>query len=118
MKPNTFSASFSGSVVSRISMSRSWETVSQDLLMEIRDTTDPEKLAEKVFGFIDSDLAYWSKVGAFPLPIQTDRFNKGFGSPAFPKIKQYFNRFGYATYARDLSDRLRAAYMPTVNMVN
>jgi len=98
--------------------SRLYYYVSQDLLAELKDTADPEKVADKVFAFIGSDLTYWSKSGVFPQPIQAERFNKGFASPAFPKIKQYFNRFGYDTYAKDLSDRLQAEYQPTVNMVN
>lgn len=98
--------------------SRLYYYVSQDLITELKDTADPEKLADKMFAFIGSDLTYWSKSGAFPQPIQAERFSKGFASPAFPKIKQYFNRFGYDKYAQDLSDRLRAEYHPTVNMIN
>ena len=91
--------------------SRLYYYVSQDLLTELKDTADPEKIADKMFAFIDSDLTYWSKTGVFPQPIQIERFNEGFASPAFPKIKQYFNRFGYDTYAKDLSVRLRADYI-------
>ena len=92
--------------------------ISQDLLTEVRDTSDPEKIAKKVFAFINSDLVYWSKAGPFPQSIPTDRFNKGFGNPAFQNVKKYFSRFGYADYTRDLSARLRANYLPTVNMVD
>jgi hypothetical protein len=98
--------------------SRLYYYISQDLLTELKDTADPERIADKVFAFIGSDLMHWSKSGTFQQPIQAERFNKGFASPAFPKIKQYFNRFGYDTYAKDLSGRLRAEYLPTVNMVN
>ncbi|MCG7952392.1 MAG: MAE_28990/MAE_18760 family HEPN-like nuclease [Candidatus Thiodiazotropha endolucinida] len=92
--------------------------ISKDLLNEIQDTADPEKIAGKVFSFLDSDLEYWSKTGPFPKVIPTERFNKGFANPAFTKIKKYFNRFGYTDYQDDLAKRLQANYLPTVNMVD
>ena len=92
--------------------------ISQDFLAEVQDTSDPEKIAEKVFAFIESDVTFWSKAGPFPQPIQSDRFNKGFANPAYKRIKKYFNRFGYKDYAKDLASRLAANYQPTVNMVD
>lgn len=97
--------------------SRFYYHISQDLLKEIRDTSDPNKVADKVFAFINSDLEYWSKDGPFPQPVPVDRFNKGFANPAFKKIVKYFNRFGYNSYKNDLADRLKANYHPTVTMV-
>jgi hypothetical protein len=98
--------------------SRLYYYVSKGLLEDIQNTSDPERVADKVFAFIQSDLAYWSRTGPFPQPIQTARFNMGFANPAFIKIKRYFNRFGYAEYQHDLARRLRADYLPTINMVD
>lgn len=98
--------------------SRVYYHISQDLLRELRETADPEKIADKLFAFLERDLSYWSKDGPFPQPIPTDRFNKGFANPAFRKIKRYFNRFGYHSYQRDLATRLQADYSPTVNMID
>lgn len=92
--------------------------ISKDRLDEIRDTADPERIATKVFDFLADDLRYWSKTGPFPTAIPVDRFNKGFSNPAFPKIKAYFNRFGYAHYANDLAGALTVRFNSTVNMVN
>ena len=35
--------------------------ISKDMLDEIQDTSDPEKIATKVFSFLGSDFDYWSK---------------------------------------------------------
>lgn len=98
--------------------SRLFYYASQDLLRNVQDATDPEKIADQVFAFIANDLDYWSKDGPFVRPVEPDRFNKGFASPAMPKVKQYFNRFGYSQYAYDLSNHLAANFQPTVNMVD
>lgn len=98
--------------------SRLYYHISKDILDAIRDTSDPEKIAEKVFAFIQSDLTFWSRNGPFPDPVPTERFNKAFSSPAFKKINSYFNRFGYADYHRDLGHLLKADYLPTVTMVD
>jgi hypothetical protein len=88
------------------------------LLDELEDTSDPERKAEKVFSFIQSDIQFWSKTGPFPDPIPIDRFNKGFSNPAIRKISRYFNRFGYSNYKADLGNLLAARYQPTINMVD
>jgi hypothetical protein len=92
--------------------------ISKDLIKEIRETSDPQKIANKIFDFINSDLEFWSKAGGFAQPIPVARFNMGFASPAFPKIKRYFNRFGYGNYKSDLQTLLMANYLPTINMVD
>ena len=92
--------------------------ISKDILDEVRDTSDPGRLAGKLFKFIDSDLPYWSHKGPFPYALPADRFNKGFSNPSFEKVRAYFNRFGYSDYKRDLARHLRAKYNATVNMVD
>lgn len=92
--------------------------ISKDRLDEIRDTAEPEKIANKLFTFLNTDLPYWGRNGPFPLPLPADRFNKGFSNPAFGKICSYFNRFGYSDYKRDLARLLAGQYTATVNMVN
>ena len=98
--------------------SRVYHHISKDLLDEVRSTHDPGRVADKIFEFIDSDLKYWSKSGPFPAPVPTDRFSRGFGSPAFNKIRKYFNRFGYDDYQRDLVVCLRANFQQTITMVD
>ena len=98
--------------------SRVYYHIPKDLLEEVRSTLDPEKAANKVFAFIDSDLEYWSKDGPFPGPVPVERFNRGFANPAFKKIVKYFNRFGYKGYRGDLMACLQARFQPTVTMVD
>jgi hypothetical protein len=92
--------------------------ISRDILDEVRDTSDPEKLAAKLFKFLDSDFSYWSHTGPFPQALPVDRFNKGFSNPSFEKIRAYFNRFGYSDYQGDLARLLKAKYTATINMVD
>lgn len=92
--------------------------ISKDVVDQLKDTTEPSKIAEKMFMFLKEDLPYWSQAGPFPQPIPADRFNKGFSNPGHPKIKAYFRRFGYADFDRDLARILRARYLVTINMVD
>jgi hypothetical protein len=92
--------------------------VSQDLLTEIRNTAEPEKVGDKVFAFLDRDLSLWSKKGPFTSAIPIERFSKGFSNPAFKKVKSYLNRFGYTSYRGDLEMELKGSFGPTVNMVD
>lgn len=92
--------------------------ISKDFLDEVKDTSDPDRIAEKVFRFLQSDGAYWSRSGSFSSSLPVERFNKGFSNPAFSKIKKYFNRFGYSDYSRDLSSNLQAQFYPITNMID
>ena len=92
--------------------------LSKDVLAEVRDTADHDRLAEKVFGFIDRDLSAWSRTGPFPDPLPSERFNQGFANPSFGKVKAYLNRFGCSRYQQGLAAALQADYQPTINMID
>ena len=92
--------------------------ISKDILKEVKDTSQPDRIAEKLFSFLSDDLPYWNRSGPFPQPLPVERFNKGFSNPGFDKIRAYFNRFGYGQYQGDLGAVLRANYNVTVNMVD
>jgi hypothetical protein len=92
--------------------------LSKDVLAEVRDTADHDRLAEKVFGFIDRDLNLWSHKGPFPDPLPSERFNQGFSNPSFGKVKAYLNRFGFSRFQNNLAAVLRADYQPTINMID
>jgi hypothetical protein len=98
--------------------SRVYYHISKDVLDEIQSTTDGEKIAEKMFAFLENDISFWSRNGPFPQQISAERFNKGFSNPGFEKIRTYFNRFGYQQYKSDLGRLLKAQYNPTINMVD
>lgn len=92
--------------------------ISKNILDEIRDTSDPEKIAIKVFDFLQTDLSYWSQSGPLPQPIPTDQFNKGFSNPKYRKVRTYFNRFGCFDYHSELSRKLAGHFQPTITMVD
>jgi RiboL-PSP-HEPN len=92
--------------------------ISKDIISDIKDTSEPDKIANKLFWFLQNDSLYWSQTGPFPDPIDVERFNSGFSNPAFAKIRAYFNRFGYTNYQRDLARLLQAKYQVIINMVN
>lgn len=92
--------------------------VSKDVIDEIRDTSDPVKVASKVMKFMQSDGSFWSQTGPFPQPLPVDRFNKGFSTPKVERVQAYLNRFGYSEHKRDIARILKADYAVTVNMVD
>ena len=92
--------------------------LSKDLIDEIMDSSEPEKISGKIFDFLARDHALWSKSGSFPTQVTSERFNKGFSNPSYKKIKAYFNRFGYSDFQRDLSATLRGEYLTVVNMID
>jgi hypothetical protein len=92
--------------------------LSKDLIDEIRDTSDPIKLAQKFHHFIQREAVYWKKIGPFQQPLPVERFNKGFSNPKVDKISAYLNRFGYSGHKRDLAIVLTSDYNATINMVD
>ncbi|TAT84359.1 MAE_28990/MAE_18760 family HEPN-like nuclease [Rhizobium ruizarguesonis] len=98
--------------------SRIFFNISKEFVADIKDTADPEKIAEKIFLFIESDLTFWAKHGAYSLQIPVEKFNKGFSNPAFDKIKSYFSRFGYEDYRRDFYRDLGINAQTTQNMLD
>jgi RiboL-PSP-HEPN len=92
--------------------------LSKDILDEIKNTSEPESIANKVFNMLSRDYDLWSQSGLFPRSLPVELFNKDFSNPAFKKVKAYFNRFGYANYQTDLARILTANNQATINMVN
>ncbi len=92
--------------------------LSKNFIEELRETSDPEKSAEKIFSFLAEEADLWSRDTPFPRPIPIERFNKGFSNPAFSKIRSYFSRFGYLDFNSDLAKRLKSRYVSVTNSVN
>lgn len=98
--------------------SRFFYHISKDILNELKNTSDHDKIADKVFSFLESDLDFWSKTGPFMTPISSDRFNMGFSNPGFNKVKSYFYRFGYDNFRDDFENRIPTEAISTINMLN
>jgi hypothetical protein len=91
---------------------------SRDIITQIKDTADAEKLATKMVNFIERDLSLWGQVGPHPEPIPEDRFNKSFSSPSFQKIASYIQRFGYSEFKKDLKASLQGDYLLSCNLID
>ncbi|WP_299704594.1 MAE_28990/MAE_18760 family HEPN-like nuclease [uncultured Tateyamaria sp.] len=91
---------------------------SRDIISEIKDTSDADKLASKIVNFVERDLSIWGQTGPHPQPISEDRFNKSFSSPSFQKIASYISRFGYSEFKRDLNTKMKGDYLPAKNLID
>lgn len=91
---------------------------SKDLIDEIRDTRDPDKVAEKIETMFRRDEDIWCDADKFQKDLPLERVMAGFSTPRFREIRRFIARFGYRDYKGDLEGRLRADFRPCVNMVN
>lgn len=94
-----------------------FHAISKHHFDDLRNTSDPEKLANKIFLFLQEDYHYWQKQGPFTAPIPSDRFLKGFASPSLDKISSFLSRFGYSNLKSDLKSKLGADYHSVSNMI-
>jgi hypothetical protein len=68
---------------------------SKDYIDEIKNSNQPDKISEKIFNFVRQDGAIWNTDDSLPRPLSSEKFNKGFASPSFEKIKSYFTFIFY-----------------------
>ena len=98
--------------------------VSKKLIKEIQDTSNPEKIANKVLSFLQTESIYWPlsdsglELEVFTAGVPADRFSEGFSTPKFDQVQSYFSRFGYTHYKRDIVSSLARNFQPTINMVD
>ncbi|MDD9744054.1 MULTISPECIES: MAE_28990/MAE_18760 family HEPN-like nuclease [Marinovum] len=91
---------------------------SRDLIEEIKNTSDIDKISEKVVSIFERDSSIWEQFGPYPTPISEERFNKSFSSPSFQKISSYIRRFGYLEFKKDLKSRLKGDYLISSNLID
>lgn len=87
--------------------------VSKERIENIRDGSDPLKIAANMRTFVQNDAAMWGVAGKFPTPIPAGEFNAGFSNPKFDKVKAYFGRFGYSDFRQDFFRELGRNAQPT-----
>jgi RiboL-PSP-HEPN len=80
---------------------------SREQIEMVRDSAQPERVAEHVFNFFESHGHLWSRAEPLIKRVVGDDFNKGFSNPSFEKVRAYFGRFGYETYRRDFFQALK-----------
>ena len=91
---------------------------SHDLIAQIRETSDPERIAPKVKDLVRRDQDIWNDEDLFVQPLPHDRIVAGFATPNTEKIRKFWGRFGYTHYDGDLRSQLRADYAILTNMVD
>lgn len=92
--------------------------LSHDLISEIKDTKDPSQIAHKIDELFRRDNHIWGSGQRFSGSLAANLFLANFATPSHDRIKKFFNRFGYESYAKDLARRLTANYQPCRNMVD
>ncbi|MYA32878.1 MAG: hypothetical protein F4Y33_04330 [Gemmatimonadales bacterium] len=91
---------------------------SKDIIDHIRETKDPDRVAEKIATLFRRDQDVWSDGESFSEELPFERIVSGFSTPRFEEIRKFIARFGYEDYRKDLAGELRADYLPCVNMVD
>ena len=91
---------------------------SKDIVDEIRETRDPDKVAEKLRALLNRDMDIWSTESTFQAYLPVERFISGFSTPKFEEVCRFIGRFGYQNYKRDLQRLLQANFQSCTNMVN
>jgi hypothetical protein len=91
---------------------------SKDLLDELYETRNPDKIACKVKKLFQRDIDIWSDDDTFRDELPSGRFISEFSNPSVKKITHFVARFGYSNYRYDLGHLLKANCQPCINMVD
>ena len=91
---------------------------SKDVIDEIRDTKNPDKISKKIATMFQRDQDIWSDSNIFREELPFERAVAGFSTPYFEEIQKFIARFGYRDYRSDLTVRLRADFLPCINMID
>ena len=91
---------------------------SKDVIDELRETKDPDKVSSKIEVLFRRDGDIWCSKRNFEEDLPVERFVSGFSTPRFDQIRVFVARFGYIDYSRDLGTYLRANFRPCTNMVD
>ena len=91
---------------------------SKDVIDELRDTKDPDKISSKIEAFFCRDKDIWCSNTNFEEDLPVERFISSFSTPRIDHVSAFIARFGYIDYRRDLGTHLRANFRPCINMVD
>ena len=91
--------------------------MSRDIILDISRTTEPEKIAEKIYVLLDRDQDIWSNQKNFQNALSAERFLSNFSTPQFDKINSLVKRFGYNTFKQDVFVSLKTQAIIVTNML-
>jgi hypothetical protein len=97
---------------------RAFYFATQDLLREIGQTSDPEKIGEKLLALQMRDGDNLRAVGPLANPFDWDVFEQGFSTPKIKYIAKFLKRVGYASLRADLSQRQTVEFQVITNSVD
>lgn len=92
--------------------------LSKDVIDDIKDTSDRGKISQKISTLFRRDHEYWSQTKTFSSSIPSKRFNKGFSTPKYDRIKAYFGRFGYTGYDTHMKSIFRSDFTSFRNSID
>lgn len=79
---------------------------SRDILNEISETSEPEKISKKLKLLHSRDSFVWDDEDIFLKPLDDERFMKGFSTPKPEYIYSLFRRYGCSNLKGDIAKSL------------
>ena len=92
--------------------------LSRDLIYEIRQSTDPSEIANKLLNLWQRDDHIWNSSPEFSQLISASRLVADFDNPKHSRITKFFARFGYCELQQHLAQRLAANFDICRNMID
>lgn len=90
----------------------------QDLIREIGEANDPEKIGDKILSLVSRDGANIRASGPLVSAINWEVFEQGFSTPKFKQIAKYLKRVGYSSLNGDLAAMQRSQHQIIINAVD
>ena len=92
--------------------------LSRDLIDNIKSTSDPESIAQRVDTLLTRDGHIWDSGSNFTPPLPTETFLGNFATPRHENIRRFFGRFGYVSFSHELAVQLKQNFQACVTMVD
>ena len=92
--------------------------LSRNLIDAIRDSVRPEIIARNMTAFLNQDGDIWDDTTNFADPLPSHIFVRRFATPNHENISNFFDRFGFDKFDRDLARFLQRDYTASKNMID
>ena len=84
--------------------------LSKDLIGDIQERRDPDRITEKIDELLRRDVHIWDSTSNFVHPLPTREFVDNFSTPRHDNIRRFFRRFGYEGFHSDLQKAVLAVH--------
>lgn len=92
--------------------------MSRDLIFSIKQTADPDKLADTMRELFSRDFDVWSSHPVFSSPLDSRKLVDTIGVPNHDEIKSTLSKLGLVTFERDMARALGARWQSCENMID